>query len=842
MARVLASSNELCMPIDGWSWLTTKADAVAGVDALPRDAEWMAAIVPGTVGAMLRREGRLSLDAAQALDSHDYWYRAKLDAALNGVIRFEGLATICEIFIGGVKRAESRSMFQPIDIPVDMPAGTEIVLCFRALAARLAQAPRRARWRPGMIQPNGLRWFRTSVLGSMPGWCPPGRPVGPWRPIETLSRKKPDLNVKTVDVRTSYDGEQGIVDVTIDLAGSSCDRRNASIRCGTTTAPLVSKGPACLTGRLVKVDAQPWFPHTHGKPSLYPLQLAVDEATIDLGHVGFRSLVVDRGSDGKGFGLIVNGVPVFCRGACWSSADVTAMPGSRAAYEPWLRLARDAGMNMIRVGGTMTYESDTFFALCDELGLLVWQDMMLANFDYPQDDVAFRAALDAEARGLLDRTQTSPSLAVLCGGSEVFQQAAMLGAPADAWSGPIFDTVLPQAVADLRPDIAYVPNSPSGGSLPFVANEGVTHYFGVGAYKRPLDDARRANVRFASECLAFANLPEEASLRAADLKIGDGDWKVGVPRDAGVDWDFEDVRDHYLELLYGVTAAHLRVHDPDRYAALSRAAVAEVMEETFAEWRRPGSSARGALVFLLQDLQPGAGWGVIASDGTPKSAWHALKRAFRPVQVAVTDEGVNGLALHVINERAHPLDARLTLMCWRDGKIPVAKAEREIHLDPRTAISMSAYECLGRFFDISYAYRFGPAGHDVTSVTLQDPASGIVLAEAFHFPLGRGQARDARGLQARLEQYGNGWSVAVSTDLFAQSVHIVDDNWQAAENWFHLSPDMVKHIALEPRSGSRDVPPSGSVCAINACDVAFFGEADPGDRRNGRTLSKCLSA
>jgi beta-mannosidase len=347
-------------------------------------------------------------------------------------------------------------------------------------------------------------------------------------------------------------------------------------------------------------------------------------------------------------------------------------------------------MNMLRVSGVMTYESYAFFDLCDQFGILVWQDMMLANFDYPQSDPAFLAAIRAEAETLLSGLQTAPSLAVLCGGSEVFQQSAMLGAPRDIWSGPIFDEVLPEVVLRLRPDVVYVPNSPSGGALPFLANEGVTHYYGVGAYMRDLDDARRANVRFAAECLAFANVPEEASLRAMQLPaiLHHPEWKRGVPRDVGASWDFEDVRDHYLEKLYGVSAMHLRRDDPERYFALSRAVVVEVMEETFGEWRRPTSPTRGALVWFLKDLAPGAGWGVIASDSIPKSAWYALKRAFQPIYLSVTDEGVNGLCFHVINERPAPLAARLSFVAWRDGNVAVASGSRDIALEAASALSV----------------------------------------------------------------------------------------------------------------------------------------------------------
>jgi beta-mannosidase len=823
MTRIVARSGERVEPLAGWSWLATPADAAATPADLPDGGDWQAAAVPGTVAGTLRALGWLDDASANAIGQQDHWYRTRLAEPLNGRLRFEGLATVTEIWVGGVKQVDSASMFAPVELAVNCPAETEIALCFRALAPKLAAAPRRSRWRPAMIQPNGLRWFRTSALGSMPGWCPPGLPTGPYRPVLRIEREAGAARIEAVDLRTRYDGQTGTVALSLTLAANAPLPDHAIMHCAGGEAALRADGDSRLAGTLSLPGVAPWFPHTHGEPALHDLTLLLDGETIELGRIGFRSLDVDRGDDGEGFGLVVNGVPVFCRGACWSNADVTTLAGGRAAYEPWLRLAREAGMNMIRLPGVMTYEDDAFSALCDELGIMVWQEMMLANFDYPQGDAGFRAVIAGEVEALLSRTQGSPSLAVLCGGSEVFQQSAMLGAPPEAWSGPVFDEVLPEAVAAYRPDIAYVPNSPSGGPLPFVADKGVTHYYGVGAYMRGLDDARRANVRFAAESLAFANVPEEVSLRSGKPPAitHHPHWKRAVPRDAGASWDFEDVRDHYLERLYGLEPARRRREDPERYFALSRAVVAEVMEETFAEWRRPGSPTRGALVWLLQDLQPGAGWGVIASDGEPKSAWHGLARAFRPVQLALTDEGINGLGLHVLNERPKPLAATVELTCWRAGEVAVVQAKREVALAPHSATTLSAFELIGRFFDIAYAYRFGPPSHDVTSAVLRDTASGKVLAEAFHFPLGRGHERHHCGLVAQLEREGDDWSLVLSTRRFAQSVEIVDAGWRPERSWFHLAPGEPRRVRLHRRAGASEEP-AGEVRAVNAFDRAGY--------------------
>ncbi len=303
----------------------------------------------------------------------------------------------------------------------------------------------------------------------------------------------------------------------------------------------------------------------------------------------------------------VNGVPVFCRGACWSGVDVVALPFEAAAYRPLLELAVAAGMNMIRVGATMGYEGGAFYALCDELGLMVWQDFAFANFDYPAADPAFVASVEEEARQFLQRTQVSPCLAVLCGASEVAQQAAMMGLPAAHWTNTIFEDVLAEAVAALRPDVPYIAHSPHGGALPFVADEGVSHYYGVSAHRRPLEEARRAGVRFSAESLGFANVPDVAPVVLEDgPSIAHPAYTERFAHDAAASWAFEGVRNHYCEALYGVDVAALRRDDPERFLDLARATSAEIMEATFAEWRRAGSPTRGALVWFLRDLLPGA--------------------------------------------------------------------------------------------------------------------------------------------------------------------------------------------------------------------------------------------
>lgn len=663
-----------------------------------------------------------------------------------------------------------------------------------------------------MIETQALRGVRTTLLGHMPGWCPPVHAVGPWRPVECVEESGP-LCVRHADVRSLVDGRDGVLSLTLSVDWRGPSGAPAFVEVGGVRAPLAWSDPHTLHGSVRVADAELWWPHTHGKPALHPVRAGVGEARIDLGSTGFRKITHDGG---ERFALRVNGERVFCRGACWSSADVVSLPGTRAAYAPWLELMVQAGMNMVRIGGTMAYESPAFFDLCDELGLLVWQDFMFANFDYPADE-GFLGAVRLEAAQFLDGVQASPSLAVLCGGSEAMQQAAMLGLPRAAWAQPLFDTALPEECARLCPDVPYVPNSPSGGALPFIANDGVTHYYGVGAYLRPLEDARRAEVGFASECLAFANVPD-APMLAGVPAVHDPRWKQRVPRDIGAPWDFEDVREHYLRRLYGVDPPTLRTEDPDRYLRLSRAVTGEVMEAVFAEWRRGRSTCAGGLVFLFQDLWPGAGWGVVDSSGTPKAAWHALKRAFRSVQVLLTDEGVNGLAAHLINETARDVTAALSVVCLRDGETPVARGRRAVTIPARGALELAVPALFDAFFDTAYAYRFGPPAHDATVATLTG-ADGTPIADAFHFP--RPPERTDLGLDAEVTRDALGWVLHLRSCRLARSVHIEDDRFRAAESWFHLPPDTERSVRLLPCGEAAGVP-DGEVHALNGRSPVRF--------------------
>ncbi|MCC2612699.1 glycoside hydrolase family 2 protein [Neorhizobium petrolearium] len=793
---------------EGWSLVVTEPGAHTLPGELPFMFDDIPAIVPGTAAAALEATGRFDRDNPAPLFDKDIWYRRSLAGETPGpvILRFAGLATVAEVFLDDRLILSSQSMFESHDVPANLAGCETLSICFRALKPHLEKSGPRARWRPRLMNNQGLRLIRTTALGFMPGWCPDVQAVGPWRPVSLIRPGR--TRISDLGFSAGLRDGEGVLKVSFAYEGLAhnfrlvCDGREASF--------VFAEGKYSAELRLPGI--KPWWPHTHGEPNLYDIVLRIDGERFPLARTGFRTVSVDRGEDGNDFALIVNGEKIFCRGAVWTSADIVKLPGDRESYEPWLRLAKDAGMNMIRIPGIATYESPDFFALCDELGLMVWQDFMFANFDYPAADPDFVIHVKKEVEQFLYSTQASPSLAVLCGGSEIYQQGAMLGLPGRIWKGLLCEETLAGLAGKHRPDLPYVANSPSGGALPFFPNAGVAHYYGVGAYKRPLEDARRANVRFAAECLAFSNLSATETLQGS---------KAGIPRDAGADWDFEDVRDHYLCELYGVDPQKLRCDDFDRYLALSRAVTGEVMEATFAEWRRPGSTCDGALIFTFQDVMRGPGWGVVGADGKPKPAWHALKRAFRPVQIMFTDEGTSGLDLHLLNETAYTLPVVLEVTCLRDGKMPVVSGRRELTLPARGSESLACVDLFGAFSDANYAYRFGPPSHDVTVARLKHAETSELIAEAFHFPLGRANALHDAGISVSLEEDDGAFWLQLSTDCFAQSVSIDALGCRPGDNWFHLAPNAPKRVQLEALPGATGRP-GGTVRSLGSNRVARF--------------------
>jgi beta-mannosidase len=686
--------------------------------------------VPGTV-----TQAFAALDA----DLRTWVFRTVLDEVPEGPVDLvlDGVATSYEVVLDGLVLAVGRSMFAKhrIDVSALLRKGSVLEIRCLPLATALPEGkPPRARWRTRLVEDNSLRLIRTTLLGRCPGIVPGPPVVGPWRPVRLSSPLAP------VVLRARVEGGTGVLTV-------ECDEPSAVVTCAGVSGP---------PGELRIPDVALWWPHTHGEPVLHDVVLSAGGASRVVGRVGFRSLV---NASADSVDLVVNGVPVWLRGAVWTPPGLLA--GLPEDPFETVRLARDAGMNMLRVPGLAPYESAAFFDACDELGVLVWHDLALANLDVPHD--LLHSSLVSELDDLLAVASGRPSLAVVCGGSETAQQVAMLGLPPDLWRSPLLDDEVPALVGS---SAVWVPNSPSGGALPFRVSEGVAHYFGVGGYRRPLSDVRTSSVSFAAECLAFSNPP--------------GEW---VPHDNGSDWDFADVREHYAMLL----------------GRPSGAVVGEVMSAVFGEWRRAASGNRGGLVLWLRDPQPGAGWGVVSCGGVPKAPWWHLRRSLAPRAVWLVDEGLDGVAVHLANDSGSPWVGGLRIALYREDSGKLEEITVPLEVAAHDSWSSDVEGLLGHFVDLSWAYRFGPPSVAAVVATMEDGRSAP--AQAFFFPVPR-SAGLVPADAVTVEREGTSLVVACERLLDGVRISAGDSDELPDDNYFCLEPGRPRRVAGVHGAGS----------------------------------------
>lgn len=775
------------MTTSPWQVLRAEADTLHTPGELADAAGWLPAVVPGGVGsspALVDADP----DAAVTADEHAWWFRRAVETGEGPhELVLDGIGTYADVYVDGEHVARSDNAFRAQHLPLDVAPG-EHVLAVRIGALTEVAVPRRprARWRSALLPDASMRWRRSPHLGRIPSWQGAAPYVGIVGHLD-LRPARARLGV----VRATRVGDDGVVDVTLDghLPG-------ATVRAGEHVAVPDAQGRV----RLVVPNAPAWRPHTHGEPATCELVVEQDGQAVDRRVIGFARIeILDPTGSPR---VQVDGLDVFVRGACWVPTDARAWVDDPDRVERDLRALADAGMNAVRITGTNRYEPAAFWDAAARAGLLVWQDVMLATFDPPEDE-AWLAELEVELTDQLSRLQGRPNVLAVCGGTETEQQPTLMGVDIDTLHISAIHDVLPRVAATVLPDAPHVTSSPSGGPLPTSIAQGFSHYFGVGAYLRPLDDALSSRVAFASESLAFAIPPEEATVRLDEpggvLDVRDEGWRDGVPSDRGVDWGFDDITDHYVTDLFGL---HRDGVPPARWLDLERAAVAHAMTRTFATWRSPESATGGAFVLSHADLRRGPGWGLIDHRGLAKAPLLALRDVLAPTALLVVDHGLDGLYLDVVLDGPEAVHADLTIEVFAAGDRPVGQAGVDITAPTRVHVERA----LGGFRDLTYAWRFGDRYYRALRAVLTRHDDGTILAECTHLLApATALARPEPGIAATCHEHDGVLDVIVTATDLVEFVHVDAPGWAPTIGWFHLAPGRTRTVRCH-RVGDGEGP------------------------------------
>jgi len=770
------------------------------------------ATVPGTVAESYSAFCEKNSYKFESYDDYDWWYQCRFDAKIDSSgayqLCFDGLATIAEVWLNGRKILTSRNMFRRfrVDVTELLKQSNTLTLVFRSITNELRIKKPRPRWKTKLVSEQQLRWIRTTLLGRIPGWTPPQQPVGPWHGIRLES--SPHLFVSKSAIAPSIQNDVCRLNINLQLDKCRSDVEISSLTLSILgkTLPLTVKDDTSsfVVDEVVElVDAPRWNPHTEGNPTLHDYSISVisdfGALRIVSGQVGFRDIKLDR--ENSIVRLLVNDNPLFCRGSCWTVGDLKTLGKDLQSIRVSLELMRDAGANMIRIGGTMLYERDEFYQLCDELGIMIWQDFMFANMDYPIDDADFAEDVTKEVEEQSERLLAYASVVVFCGNSEVEQQACMFGRTKDIWTSRLFYDVIPSVLKQAGSMVPYFPSSPCEGTLPFENATGISHYFGVGAYKRSLDDLVNSKIRFTTECLGFSNVPSDATLIArfgtSTPAPHDPAWKSGIPRDSGAGWDFEDIRDHYAATLYGIDPVELRSIDNAQYMSIAKVVPGELMLAAYNYWMHSSDECGGALSWFLKDIVPGAGWGLIDSDNLPKPVYYFLKRAWQAGGISFIDRGLSGLEIALRNPLNTAQDIEVEVRLIQSDRSEVARASTNLQLKASSAQTIALNHIFGCFHDSTYAYKFGPPQYDLVVAFARNVHFS---ADAFFFPTGRRlpKLNDA-DVRMSLNQSHGHMQLSILSDRFLQNVEIDAGTHLLSDNFFHLPPNVEKvvHIQLD---------------------------------------------
>ncbi|WP_163578852.1 beta-mannosidase [Gracilibacillus saliphilus] len=707
-------------------------------------------------------------------------------------ITFHGIDTIAEITINGQKLATTENMHRIYEWNVKellVEGENEIHVTLFSPLKYIEEKQRKNRLVGVDHAVDGYQHLRKAH--SMYGWDwgPKIPDLGLWRDVELKAWN--DNRLEDIQIHQIHKNNQVQVrvDVTVE---NQMDSRETTVLLKDPAGQVVSKGVGNDSFLFEIDDPQLWWPAGYGEQSLYTLEVSLNKEGEQIDSltksIGLRTIEVKHEPDewGKSFEFIINGYPIFMKGANYIPEDNLLPRTSKERTERLIQDSVAANFNMIRVWGGGHYPEDYFYDLCDRYGIIVWQDFMFACSVYRLTE-QFEQSVRQEAIDQIKRIRHHACLGIWCGNNEVEEAMEHWGWPKKAdWRRDyikLFEIILPEIVAEYDPQTFYWSSSPSSGGgfdKPRDPNIGDVHYWEVWHGQKPFTDYRNYYFRFCSE-FGFQSFPSMKTIES-----------FTKPEDRNI---FSRVMEQHQKndaangmILYYLSENFLYPKNFDALLYTSQLLQAEAIKYGVEHWRRNLGRCMGSLYWQLNDCWPVASWSSVDYYGRWKALHYYAKKFYDPILLSI-EEGEKDASIYVTNDHLEAITGRIEWKLRDNQSRVIREGWKEVKVD-----GLSAKAC--QYLDFSDEINENTKYQTYLEATLYIDGEAysnttVIFTKPKHFDFLNPQ------LNFQVEEGNQQFTIQVSAKAYTKYVEIqLEQDAVLSDNFFDLSQDEPKTVTI----------------------------------------------
>jgi len=784
-------------------------------------SEWNPAAVPGCIHTDLLANKliedpfyRDNEKKQQWIGKTDWEYQTTFQVSpemlkrQNLEIVFDGLDTYANVFLNDKPILDADNMFRTwrVEVKDSLKQGENILrIKFRSPINEILPRMAKLDYELPAVNDQGEKtspYTRKAPYQYGWDWGPRFVTSGVWKPVKLEvwdNARIEDLQIR----QNKLSKENADLSAIVEIVASQAIDATIEIENQTDRKTVATKQVKLTTGKnkialdFAMANPKLWFPIGLGEQALYNFKarLTVNKKTIDEAakRTGLRTLELRQKPDefGVSYEFVVNGIPVFGRGANWIPADIFPTRITKEKYKNLLTSLKDANMNMVRVWGGGIYEDDYFYELADEMGLLVWQDFMFACSMYPGDK-AFLENVRREAIDNVKRLRNHPSIVLWCGNNEIETAWTHWGwkerLPNQLWDDylKLFTRVLPEVLDEYDSSRPYWQSSPSSN---FQADSdsqkiGDVHYWQVWHASLPFSEYEKQFPRFMSE-YGFQSFPEYETVKTYTTEEDRKSIETPImlahqrhPRGNQL------VREYMLR-------EYKEPKDFESFLYVSQVLQAEGIKIGAEHFRRIMPRNMGSLYWQANDCWQVASWSAMDYFGRWKALMYYTRRFYAPMLVSphVEDGKMN---VYVVSDSPENKQAQIAITLMDlNGKQLMSKTI-DAAIEPLKGKS---------YFSVPVSELLNGADERNTFLLVELKSNGKTVSEnEYFFKPFKEMAFSKPQIKSEISQTKDGYKISLSTDAMAKDIYLAGfTEGFFADNYFDLIPNRNREIEFRTK-------------------------------------------